>query len=237
MSVLTTPTAAHKAIGFLDLPPEIRNIVYSLALHHEDSLQLDKHPVRLVNYRHQSRRRHKRELRLKQIAYINVSLLRVSRQVYNEAAPVLYGSNTFAFSTLQTYSEACLLAFLTHIGNSRTHLRRIKIGRINNYTTLRTALHLLKAAKQLDSFECSCSVLHKLNVFPGNVKLLVPWLKTLQKTARTSLGRKGALEVFSINPHQEYFAVKQNKRDVDRQLVDRKEQQRQIMAKLAEALA
>ncbi|KAK5686084.1 hypothetical protein LTS10_002198 [Elasticomyces elasticus] len=234
----------NTVIGFLDLPPEIRNIIYGLALTHEKPLQLIWHPLiskafKLANYVYQEPHWFERELHKKPIPYINANLLQVNHQVYNEAVPILYGANTIAFSALYGPSDDLLYVFLKKIGSSRKHLRHIKILRVNNFTTLRSALHLLKEAKQLDSFECGWIILHRLTKTPGNVKSFVPWLKTLQKTARANPGRKGALDILLFNPHLQGLTVEDcgGQAESDRKLVVRKDQQRQVMTKLAEALA
>ncbi|KAK4960318.1 hypothetical protein LTR10_003213 [Elasticomyces elasticus] len=234
--------AASSTIGFLDLPPEIRNIVYGLALHHEEPLQLDGDPPQVVNYIHDEPYRFLDddfEPPHLPTPYLNVSLLLVSRQVYAEAVPMLYGSNTIAFSARYTPSERPLYAFLLHIGTSRKYLRRIKVRSFGNYSTVRSALHLLKDSKQLDSFECSSDMLYKLNYAPGRVKSFVPWLRTLKKAATADPECKGALEILRLNPHEESFTLEAvgGQAVFDQRLADRQEKQKQIMAKLAKELA
>ncbi|KAK5715667.1 hypothetical protein LTR17_016736 [Elasticomyces elasticus] len=239
--------ATNNAIGFLDLPPEIRNVIYGLALHHEKPLQLDGRPPKppkVVNYEYAKHitllygdKRDRHPPPPAPTPYLNASLLQVSRQVYDEAVPILYGANTFAFSALCRASEGLLHAFLQEIGTSRKPLRRIKIFAIHNYATLRSALHLLKEAKHLDSFECSSNVLRKL-IRTSNVKSFIPWLKTLQKTASAEPEREAALDILLINSHAEPPMVASYGQELsDEIFVERQEQQRQVMAKLAEGLA
>ncbi|KAK4898183.1 hypothetical protein LTR27_004190 [Elasticomyces elasticus] len=239
--------AKTTGIGFLDLPTEIRNVIYDLALRHEKSLQLDSYPPtppKVVNYDYAKHitllygdERDRYPSPPPPTPYLNASLLQVSRQVYDEAVPILFGANTFAFSALYRASESLLHTFLQGIGTSRKHLRHIKILEIHNYATLRSALHLLKDAKHLDSFECSSNVLRKLTT-TSNVKSFIPWLKTLQKTASANPERKGALDVLSINSHEEpSMTAFCGQESSDRILLERQEQQRQVMAKLAKDLA
>ncbi|KAK5699345.1 hypothetical protein LTR17_023314 [Elasticomyces elasticus] len=241
--------ATNNAIGFLDLPPEIRSVIYGLALRLEKPLQLNGRlgsPPSVVNYVYSPHLYilygKEDEIEHVQPAHpttpnLNVNLLQVSRQVYDEAVPILYGANTFAFSAIGRASDALLHSFLQEIGTSRKHLRHIKLLEIHNYATLRSALHLLKEAKQLDSFECSSNVLSKLTI-TSNVKSFIPWLKTLQKTASADPERKGALDILLINSHAEPSMVASYGQELsDGIFVERQEQQRQVMAKLAKGLA
>ncbi|TKA78389.1 hypothetical protein B0A55_04719 [Friedmanniomyces simplex] len=125
---------------------------------------------------------------------MTATLLRTSRQTHAEAAPILYGANTF-----HLYDEKLLHGFLQSIGELRKHLRRIQFGIMLNAARMRSALHLLKQAKQLDPFECSAMMLTKVSGHANHVKTLLPWLKTLQKGARGAEGRKEALEIFTVD--------------------------------------
>jgi hypothetical protein len=144
--------------------------------------------------------------------HVNVSLLRVSQLVRSEATPVLYGANSFAFHDRheQNYNrrvkptmilaDRSLCSFLTRIGNSRKHLRSIKIGATHNAATIVLALRLLKQATKLDSFMISITVMSHLHGNAHRFKAWLPWLQALQKNAKDLEGRKGALEIFQIDP-------------------------------------
>lgn len=71
---------------FLDLPGEIRNMIYSLALEYSDSISI--------------RRTHTPSAR-SDVKSVNVSVLRVCRQISQEAVLSFYLNNTFRFSLLR----------------------------------------------------------------------------------------------------------------------------------------
>lgn len=88
---------------FLDLPAELRNIIYTILLVHGD-LKIKKRPGSPVPKMHHSS--------------VSANMLEVNRQVYEEAAPILYGINTFELFT--SYS---MLAFARQIDSSIQYLR------------------------------------------------------------------------------------------------------------------
>lgn len=75
-------------------------------------------------------------------------LLGLSRQVRNEAAPTMYGANTFTFDTL-----ADMKLFLESIGDMRRYIRYVMLFN-NGYTSThaRSTFHLLQDATDLRSF-------------------------------------------------------------------------------------
>ncbi|KAK0266399.1 hypothetical protein LTS09_000351 [Friedmanniomyces endolithicus] len=169
--------AVDNDISFDDLPPEIRNEIYSLTLCSDTPAKIDAER-RLTEGLPRRPRVHVRS-RMDKTPHLNATLLRTSHGIYAEAAPILYGANTFSFA-----SESTLHTFLKMIGDSRN--------------VLCSALHLLKQAKQLESFECQPSMLRRLALKKNQVKALLPWLKTLQKGAQGVAGRKGAPEIFTF---------------------------------------
>ena len=185
--------------GFRDLPPEIRNNIYGLALHVEKAIPLDWTvgtisivqlcPKVLTGSKYAD----------KQTTCLNVNLLRTNRQVNAEATPVLYGANTFAFGLSHLVgSEQVPLTFLQTIGDSRKCIRHVDLDNIGNAVKMRSALHLLKQAAQLDSFACSHDILNDLCSMTSKFNALLPWLKTLQKAADAAKGRQGPLEVLKL---------------------------------------
>ncbi|KAK1076437.1 hypothetical protein LTR33_008949 [Friedmanniomyces endolithicus] len=183
--------AVDNDISFDDLPPEIRNEIYSLTLCSDTPAKIDAER-RLTEGLPRRPRVHVRS-RTDKIPHLNATLLRISHRIYAEAAPILYGANTFSF-----VSESTLHTFLEMIGDSRKYVRRIEIMYIGDSRVLRSALHLLKQAKQLESFECQPGMLRRLFLKKNQVKALLPWLKTLQKGAQGVAGRKGALEILTF---------------------------------------
>lgn len=119
----------------LDLPPEIRNLIYEELLKEEKPIVVDtlsspsqvERPVSLVS--------------------TAFAILRSNKQILSECAPLAYGSNTFGF-----YGYPPLRLFLESIGSMRKHLRHIKIFGSRYHTSLATTtLNKLKDAKDLQS--------------------------------------------------------------------------------------
>ncbi|PZC93875.1 hypothetical protein A1F95_06965 [Pyrenophora tritici-repentis] len=94
----------EQKIGFLDLPRELRDLIYGFAFRAEGAILIysrDPYAVRplakAMNIRHKGSGPIEPEpMRNGQIP---VALVRTCRQLYAECSPVLYGSNTFAFWT------------------------------------------------------------------------------------------------------------------------------------------
>lgn len=127
----------------LDLPPEIRNQIYSLVLVGGAT------DVTLTGIRESSLRpkwsrkwRENDRDRSELVTQPSLNILSTCRQVYNEASPVIYGSVTFGFS-----SSSTLLAFLTNA--PVIHLRRVKVDKLVR-SNFRAAGKLLGAAAQLE---------------------------------------------------------------------------------------
>ena len=77
---------ARAGQGFLDLPREIGDLIYGLALVVDYDLRADSHLVGLINRR--------RNL----VGKLTMHLLRACRQIYAEAMPVFCRENRFTFT-------------------------------------------------------------------------------------------------------------------------------------------
>lgn len=97
--------------GFSDLSTELRNAIYNLALVADGPLNF------AIPLSDDDRAL---KLRIQHEGKINVNLLLVSRQVRDEATPVLCGANTFEVGPRMTSR------FLNTIVPSKKHLRRIR---------------------------------------------------------------------------------------------------------------
>lgn len=73
-------TVGERRTGFLDVPRELRDAIYELALVAEDPIDVFPSRVSPISSRPKG---------------LSPALLRISRQIYNEAITVLYGLNTF----------------------------------------------------------------------------------------------------------------------------------------------
>ncbi|KAK4960319.1 hypothetical protein LTR10_003214 [Elasticomyces elasticus] len=179
---------------FCDLPAEIRNMVYGFALQRVGHLFID------VDYTRQPPR----------ITFstapifwkrsgLSASLLGVSPQIHEEAAPILYGANTFDFIDIARNTEQSLLDFLKRIGCCRQHLRRIHFPSLENAAVLRSALHLLKQATNLESFRCDAVAVYNAAKCSSYPNALLPFLKVLQKSSQAHKDRRSPLEVLTFD--------------------------------------
>jgi hypothetical protein len=187
---------------FMDLPPEMRNRVYGYLLESvvdlvlvisrpyspqrrvvNRSVTLQDYPIGIKNYRGFAREDPAVSKWYPEPLF-NVGLLRVSKQVYAEAAPILYGSNTFSFNHA-TAIKATLLA----MDRGRAFLRNVNL-RYRGYAQipLKSSQHLLKnAAKTLRSFTvhhtCACAhgTTNSLEKFFSDI---LPLLKAVHKVQK-----------------------------------------------------
>jgi hypothetical protein len=140
-------------------------------------------------------------------AQLAVSLLRAKKQIHAEALPMFYGQNKFIFAgkrfSWPKDPAADLSSFLKQIGSARSHIRHIALDACFTRGRLRTALHLLKHARQLQTFELGYAALIDLGGLDpesaDNAKTFLPWLKTLRK-ARVARGESMAIrDIFRMS--------------------------------------
>ncbi|KAK3293316.1 uncharacterized protein B0H64DRAFT_210248 [Chaetomium fimeti] len=103
--VASTQMAVNTPIGFLDLPSELRNMIYDLALFHEESID--------ACYNCYGRERR------------TTGLLRANQLIYREASSVLYGRNCFNFVLAEPDQ---LASFFKQIGpNNASYIQHVSI--------------------------------------------------------------------------------------------------------------
>lgn len=139
--LLDPEPVASDSFRFMDLPPEIRNMIYNCALSSQN------HAVHLTGSRQNTLAAYWENSRG---VYSRVSgstgIVTTCRQVYEESVPILYGGNDFEFRCTTTLS-----IFMTGIGSAAQYLRKIPVDRCV-YSSMRKAMRLLEKATSLESF-------------------------------------------------------------------------------------
>jgi hypothetical protein len=133
---------------FLDLPPEIRNIVYNLLFPVEDMC---------IEFASQQRVPWCSETSEgNTIGLAGLAILSASRQMLEEAAPVAYGNTRFL-----TFNLIELRKFLERIGDMRKHLTQISLlCNVYHKSVALVVVKMLRRAKNL----------RKLTFSPGMVR-------------------------------------------------------------------
>ncbi|GAB7350534.1 hypothetical protein MBLNU459_g1120t2 [Dothideomycetes sp. NU459] len=178
----------------MDLPAEIRNMIYKCVLTKgSNHIQVCQTRYRFndsywtpQNTKGTHYSRDPNMARPKQTR-IPVDLLRVSKKVHEEARAVLYGSNTFWYTSLRSLST-----FLAAVGSNIAYLREVEVWLESDDYVRRTTL---TASRQLMDapglrhlrIELSCdlhdeSVMRKLSID------LKPLLKALYRRERSVAG-------------------------------------------------
>lgn len=141
MAASTSESAPSiRNIAFDDLPGEIRNEIYRLAivtkfpinitrknttLHQDQTISLSPGKRRTTQWKPKvtiniSEGRRKRVRPVKQV--LNISLLQVSKAINHEASQILFGENFFVFMTVPAVEVFC-----SAIGMSKTCLRSVQL--------------------------------------------------------------------------------------------------------------
>ena len=116
-------------IRFLDLPAEIRNTIYSLALQHPRKIFIGKHGRTIkkehllkLDYPYKNCGWSGVSYRVKIYKQISVRVLLANKQINAEATPMLYGGNVFTFGDYGRFN-----IWSKQIGPSFAQLRVIEI--------------------------------------------------------------------------------------------------------------
>lgn len=168
----------------MDLPPELRNRIYGYALNTDGEIQLharfrkeNKGPAGVVSER----------------IGLNTALLRASKTINAEAAPILYSTNTFS-ATLFILGH-----FVEQIGDKNFQaLRKLDVTDMGR-SKERVHKFLVKL-KQLKHFEQLVFYVHyhfahtkAESAFPtpeSLVKVIGPWIRELHRAQKKDTERK-----------------------------------------------
>ncbi|KAK4497150.1 hypothetical protein PRZ48_011600 [Zasmidium cellare] len=153
---------------FLDLPPEIRNEIYLLALQHNRPLQVIR-----VWIKHQYTLKSDR-------SSCNTALLATCRTINKEATPVLYGSNSIVIG------GASVPEFVAQIGASVKHLRQIEVSFHGTINILRSAMRALQPAGELEILKIGIFLFGDAKNAWSMARGLVPWVKAQCGRRRSS---------------------------------------------------
>jgi hypothetical protein len=167
-------TSTSTSIGFLSLPPEIRNEVYTLCLRNRKPIK-----VRYNKPPYGWAATHWSEA-------FSPNLLATCQAVYAEAAPVLYGSNTFSFGYGESMRPMDYKRFFVHGPRApHSHVRHVK-------------LHHVRAGQRRHLFAelGKCSNLQSLEIYTATLgyktapsfiaKQLMPMVKAWQESSKST---------------------------------------------------
>lgn len=152
------PVPVTDYFRFLDLPPELRQMIYELLVVGDGPIRMTTHkpvgqprrPVldSFINYGEHKKYQWDRNTG----KYIDQppstwAILRVNKQIFNEVAPIAYGANRFEF-----LASAELKCFLDSIKSMRSYLKHLKIEESYfQVTAARSILYSLRDANALRS--------------------------------------------------------------------------------------
>lgn len=199
------------AFRFLDLPAEIRTIIYNFLVETDESIRISsftgkdkiKRAVQASFHLDDASHREGIEYDAAAETYLGqppspVMVAQVNRQISDEVLPLVYGSNTFSFTTLGD-----LKVFLEDIGSNRRHLRHI--GLPNNQPSLpssaKPALSRLIGAYGLRTLSihhgyiCGKEVKDKLEDF---VEDITPFMRNFHKVKSAGGRDSGALDLIQV---------------------------------------
>lgn len=195
MAVSASAANSGSTTGFLDLPPEIRNAIYELALTPNPVIEISRitndqfrkcpkdcacrNPPLLLYFGLTLRRAKARQ-------YNNsIHLLRACKMICSAATPVIYGANNFEFMF-----DCHFVAFVDMIGQSAGYIQYVDLKRFETKSMLNSAFVRLRACKKLQKIKLSLCSFLDLEI-PRHVvaSKLEPSLKAL-KTAKRLRGEE-----------------------------------------------
>ncbi|KAK3722034.1 hypothetical protein LTR37_002850 [Vermiconidia calcicola] len=206
--------AVVQPFRILDLPPEIRTMIYAFLLGDKKTITMTSvKPVydsrRAVQQGYDDHKRHPGlDWDRKTAKWIGqkpspAALLRVSQQFLHQTAPVLYGNNSF-----YAFDFSSLLLFLESIGSMRQYLRHLLVGNQGYMVSkVRPVLNKLKDAADLRSFSLDhtnvCGESYRSytgTVSPDRfVRDATPMLKAINKSQKDSDSGFTVLDIVTLS--------------------------------------
>ena len=167
--LLLEPVIVTEYFRFLALPPELRTMVYGFLFEEKAAITFEnckpvgkpRRPVRagFRYFPHQGMTWSKDDGKWIGQVPSNHSIMRVNKQLLQEAAAVAYGTNTFSFSDTND-----LKIFVDTIGDMRAYLKHLEIRTGYNTRKARSAFYSLRSAKALRSITIFHGLLCKQQV-------------------------------------------------------------------------
>ena len=218
-------------IGDLEiLPPEIRNKIYKMVLVEAESVKLQYYqPIEKLHYvingKTTSRRAgvevalvsHKRISTHRGQQWVgnkwievpsNTALLQVNKQLNAEASSILYGFNSFDFTTTKA-----LESFLKQIGDNKQHLREIGLSYApsgHSMSAGRRATTALLAAKSLHTLKLTNIPVENIRAdsqlvtdyISDHVEMFLPLLTSLHASFQADGLDAKILDVLKLTPRR-----------------------------------
>lgn len=206
------PVPVTEYFRFTDLPAELRNKIYECMLEEPEDIKMSSHlprdyPKRAVRdgftHHHPGMELSKTTGKWKGNPPSNYAILRVSKQILQEAAPIAYGNNAFRFNDMSD-----LKLWLEGVGTMRKLIRHIKL--VDGYmsTKYRAIYNKLKEAKDLRSLTfthttiCRGEKSERGEVAPSKQRLvhhMKPLLTALHKLQKAGERQADVLDLIRIN--------------------------------------
>ncbi|PIA91637.1 hypothetical protein CB0940_09589 [Cercospora beticola] len=190
---------ASGAVGFLDLPPELRNRIYKLCLIADSS-------IRCAGYL---------RLDLGKVTSdmsgwdtppgLVTNLLSTCKQVYQEAMPVLYGNNAFYLHSAGYRSQFPLGNDPRQLPTPVQAMRKVHLGRSQNQVIAMRLLDLLRKFPDLDTVRATVGFYRNFQTPRTMAKALKPVVRDMH-AARKGSDRKEAIDVIELELQDQTFA-------------------------------
>jgi len=164
--VLQPEPDEHEKFPFLDLPAEIRNMIYSLVLERPGyHIRLSgKHSGTIQTFWYNPKGRY-----IPRDQVYSTSLMRVNKQISVESTPYLFSRHTFEFT-----DSTMMQRFLEYLGPERTKSLVSVVVNQQYAISIRQAYDLLSVATSLTKLEITTSYW-----YPYGAHILLEWPSVL----------------------------------------------------------